>query len=92
MQPVYREYSDDLDVCFVYAEALMNRTPWKLWNFWKGIPNPKGSAVEAMAVLEGAFDNFPSAWKHAGLLHMYIHLMGNVPSPRKSIATWRHFN
>lgn len=85
MQPIYREYSDDLDVCFVYAEALMNRTPWKLWNFWKGIPNPKGSAVEAMAVLEDAFDNFPSAWKHAGLLHMYIHLMEMSPHPEKAL-------
>ena len=85
MKPIYREYSDDLDVCFIYAEALMNRTPWKLWNFWKGIPNPKGSAVEAMAVLEGAFENFSSAWKHAGLLHMYIHLMEMSPHPEKAL-------
>ena len=85
MKPVYREYSDDLDVCFIYVEALMNRTPWKLWNFWKGIPNPKGSAVEAMAVLEDAFENFSSAWKHAGLLHMYIHLMEMSPHPEKAL-------
>ena len=63
----------------------MNRTPWRLWNFWKGIPNPKGSAVEAMAVLEGTFEKFPSAWEHAGLLHMYIHLMEMSPHPEKAL-------
>ena len=85
MKPLYDEYSDDLDICYIYAEALMNRTPWRLWNFWKGIPNPKGSAVEAMAVLEGTFEKFPSAWEHAGLLHMYIHLMEMSPHPEKAL-------
>ena len=85
MKPVYQKYSDDLDICCIYVEALMNRTPWRLWNFWKGIPNPKGSALEAMTILEDTFDNFPSAWKHAGLLHMYIHLMEMSPYPEKAL-------
>ena len=85
MKPVYQEYSDDLDVICIYVEALMNRTPWRLWNFWEGIPNPKGSALEAMTILENAFEEFPSAWKHAGLLHMYIHLMEMSPHPEKAL-------
>ena len=85
MKPVYQKYSDDLDIRCIYVEALMNRTPWRLWNFWKGIPNPKGSALEAMTILENTFDNFPSAWKHAGLLHMYIHLMEMSPYPEKAL-------
>ena len=86
MKPIYEEYSDDLDICCIYAEALMNRTPWRLWNFWKGIPNPKGSALEAMSVLESAFEKFPSAWRHPGLLHMYIHLMEMSPNPEKALS------
>ncbi len=85
MKSVYQEYSDDLDLICIYVEALMNRTPWRLWNFWKGIPNPKGSALEAMTILENAFEEFPSAWKHAGLLHMYIHLMEMSPHPEKAL-------
>ena len=85
MKPVYQEYSDDLDLVCIYVEALMNRTPWRLWNFWKGIPNPKGSALEAMTILENAFEEFPSAWEHAGLLHMYIHLMEMSPHPEKAL-------
>ena len=85
MKPIYQEYSDDLDLVCIYVEALMNRTPWRLWNFWKGIPNPKGSALEAMTILENAFEEFPSAWEHAGLLHMYIHLMEMSPHPEKAL-------
>ena len=85
MRPVYQEYSGDLDLIYIFVEALMNRTPWRLWNFWKGIPNPKGSALEAMTILENAFDEFPSAWKHAGLMHMYIHLMEMSPHPEKAL-------
>ena len=85
MKPVYEAHPDDLDVAFVYAEAMMNRTPWQLWDFWKGIPNPKASTTEAMAVLEHAFDNTPGAWDHPGLLHMYIHLMEMSPHPERAL-------
>lgn len=85
MKPVYQAHPDDLDVAFVYAEALMNRTPWQLWDFHKGIPNPEASTPEAMAVLERAFDHTPGAWDHPGLLHMYIHLMEMSPHPERAL-------
>jgi tetratricopeptide (TPR) repeat protein len=85
MAPVYDAHPDDLDVAFVYAEALMNRTPWQLWDFWKGIPNPEASTIEAMTVLERAFDTTPGAWDHPGLLHMYIHLMEMSPHPERAL-------
>ncbi len=85
MAPVYAAHPDDLDVAFVYAEALMNRTPWRLWDFWKGVPNPDASTETAMAVLERAFDTQPAAWDHPGLLHMYIHLMEMSPHPERAL-------
>ena len=85
MRPLYEKNKNDLDICCIYAEALMNRTPWRLWDFWKGIPNPKSSTVQAMTVLENAFDTIPSAWQHPGLLHMYIHLMEMSPHPEKAL-------
>lgn len=84
MRPVYAQFPDDLDVACFFAEALMNRTPWKLWDFWKGIPNPKASTVEAQAVLERAFQR-ADAWHHPGLLHMYIHLMEMSPHPETAL-------
>ncbi|MEI4490878.1 hypothetical protein WAF00_09515 [Mameliella alba] len=85
MQPVYAQFPDDLDVTFVYAEAMMNRTPWQLWDFHRGVPNPEASTSEAMAVLERAFDQVPGAWDHPGLLHMYIHLMEMSPHPERAL-------
>ena len=38
MREVYRDYGDDLDVAALFAEALMNRTPWQLWDLSRGGP------------------------------------------------------
>ncbi|MBF9058481.1 tetratricopeptide repeat protein [Rhodobacterales bacterium HKCCSP123] len=85
MKPVYEAHPEDLDVVFVYAEAMMNRTPWQLWDFHRGVPNPDASTSEAMAVMERAFDQTPGAWDHPGLLHMYIHLMEMSPHPERAL-------
>lgn len=85
MKPVYEKYSEDLDVAFVYAEAMMNRTPWQLWDYHKGVPNPEASTEEAMKVLEDSFEARSDAWDHPGLLHMYIHLMEMSPFPERAL-------
>ena len=85
MKPVYEAHPDDLDIACVYAEAMMNRTPWQLWDFHKGIPNPDASTRDAITVLERAFDQTPGAWDHPGLLHMYIHLMEMSPHPERAL-------
>lgn len=85
MKPVYEAHSNDLDIVFVYVEAMMNRTPWQLWDLRKGVPNPDASTSEAMAVLERAFERIPGAWDHPGLLHMYIHLMEMSPHPERAL-------
>ena len=41
--------------------------------------------LEAIAVLEGAFDSLDAAWSHPGLLHMYIHLMEMSPHPERAL-------
>ncbi|MEH6527559.1 MAG: hypothetical protein V7723_15940 [Sneathiella sp.] len=85
MRKVYSEYQDDLDVSSLFAEALMNRTPWQLWNLSTSEPNDDASTTEAQTVLERAFDSLPGAWDHPGLLHMYIHLMEMSPTPEKAL-------
>lgn len=89
MKPVYDAHTNDLDVVCIYAEALMNRNPWRLWDFHKGIPNPDASTPEAMAALERALDHLPGAWDHPGLLHMYTHLIEMSPYPERAL---RHGN
>ncbi len=85
MKPVYEANPDDLDIAFAYSEAMMNRTPWQLWDFHRGVPNPDASTPEAIAVLERAFEQTSGAWDHPGLLHMYIHLMEMSPHPERAL-------
>ena len=92
MRVVHREYSDDLDICCLFAEALMNRTPWQLWDLPTGKPADGADTVEAINVLETAFDQLDGAWEHPGLLHMYIHLMEMSPNPEKALRHGDHLS
>lgn len=85
MRGVYIAHPYDLDVVCLFAEALMNRTPWLLWDLPSGQPSEGASTLEAQAALETAFDRLPGAWDHPGLLHMYIHLMEMSPCPEKAL-------
>ncbi len=85
MRKVYAAHPDDLDVVCIFAEALMNRTPWQLWDLQTGGPKEGASTLEAQAALERVFDELPGAWDHPGLLHMYIHLMEMGPQPEKAL-------
>ena len=38
MRGVYREFPEDYDVSALTAEALMVRTPWKLWDLQNRVP------------------------------------------------------
>jgi hypothetical protein len=85
MREVYRAHSDDLDVAAVFAEAVMNRTPWKLWDLRSGQPAEGAGTAEAREVLEAAFRSQPGAWDHPGLLHFYVHLMEMSPNPEQAL-------
>ncbi len=92
MRQVYRDFGDDLDVAALFAEALMNRSPWLLWNLEKSEPADGADTIEAMETLERAFEN-PLSRTHPGVLHMYIHLMEMSPFPERALkaADWlRH--
>lgn len=85
MRKVYAANPHDLDVCCLFAEAIMNRTPWQLWDLPSGQPAEGADTLEAIAVLEKAFNQFSEAWDHPGLLHMYIHLMEMSPHPERAL-------
>lgn len=84
MRDVHELAPDDLDVATLYADALMNLTPWQLWDLRTGTPAPGARTTEARAVLERAIDTEAGA-RHPGLLHMYIHLMEMSPTPEAAL-------
>ncbi|KAJ5102633.1 hypothetical protein N7532_003162 [Penicillium argentinense] len=86
MKVAYDQFGDDLDVATLYADALMNRTPWALWDLFTGKPNPKAPTLEAQAVLERALaEGGDAADKNPGLLHLYIHFIEMSPEPERGI-------
>ncbi|MEE9427350.1 MAG: hypothetical protein V3V25_04295 [Paracoccaceae bacterium] len=84
MRLVYQKHEQDLDVASLFAEALMNRTPWALWDLKTGQIAKGASTTEAAKVLETAMVQ-TDAMSHPGLLHMYIHLMEMSPHPEKAL-------
>ncbi|MCR9137165.1 MAG: tetratricopeptide repeat protein [Alphaproteobacteria bacterium] len=85
MRDVHSAHPADPDVSALFAEAMMNRTPWQLWDLPTGEPAEGADTLEAVAVLETAFQRIDGAWDHPGLLHMYIHLMEMSPTPEKAL-------
>ncbi len=87
MREMYEAHSGDFDVCALFAEALMNRTPWSLWDLRTGEPAIGADTREAMRVLEKALQQVEQgdSERHPGLLHMYIHLMEMSPHPERAL-------
>lgn len=89
MGAVYSQFPDDLDVATLYADAMMNLTPWKLWDLSTGEPTPGARTLEVKAVLDRALAQ-PGGLQHPGLLHLYIHLMEMSEAPEKAVPVADH--
>ncbi len=87
MRHVYEAFHENDHVCALFAEALMTRTPWALWNLRSGNPSEGSSTLEAIDVLEKAMERRENAGEvpHPGVLHMYIHVMEMSPVPEKAL-------
>jgi tetratricopeptide (TPR) repeat protein len=84
MRGVYRAFPDDLDVAALFADALMNLTPWALWDQITGEPADGAATAEAKTVLDRALEQ-PAGQAHPGVLHLYIHLMEMSARPEDAL-------
>ena len=82
MREVWRAHPDDPDVAALFADALLNLTPWALWDQVTGRPAESSAAVEAQVVLERALT---AGEPHPGVLHFYIHLMEMSAQPEDAL-------
>ena len=85
MRKVFAAFSHSQDACAIFAESLLNLTPWKMWNLADGKPKEGAHTDECQKVLETAFASIPHATKHPGILHCYVHLMEMSPAPEKAL-------
>ncbi|KAK7415166.1 hypothetical protein QQX98_006110 [Neonectria punicea] len=84
MKPVYEAFKDDLDVAMLYADSLMNLTPWGLWDVRTGNPGPGSRVLETQDVLERGIGQDGGS-EHIGLLHMYVHLTEMSTEPERGL-------
>jgi tetratricopeptide (TPR) repeat protein len=92
MRTVYQRYPDDQDVMALFAEALITRTPRRLWDVHTGLPAQNSDVLEAIEVCERAIDLREKAGlpQHLAILHLHIHCleMSNEPERAKQSAEW----
>ena len=67
MRQLSQRYPDDLDAATLYAEALMDLSPW---NYWTRDLQPYPGTVKIHQVLESVLARNPN---HPGAIHLYIH-------------------
>lgn len=91
LRRVYHQHRDDHDVAALLVEALIMRTPRRLWNVKTGLPANKSDAIEALDVCERAINlaDREGQKKHPALVHLHIHIleMSNEPERARASAT-----
>jgi tetratricopeptide (TPR) repeat protein len=85
MRKLHAAFPGDLEVASVFAEAIMDETPWLMWDLKTGDAAEGAGTKEAVGLLEGLFAERPAAWDHPGLLHLYIHLLEMSPFPQRAL-------
>ena len=80
MGEIWKRFPDDADVGMLYAEALMVRTPWALYNHDR---EPAGDTPKIEALLERVLELKPNL---AGAGHLYIHAVELSKSPERGLV------
>src|SRR5919112_1578640 len=68
-----------------YADAMINLTPWQLWEVATGQPAAGARTLEIKRVLEQAL-GLPGGMAHPRLLHLYVHLMEMSAHPEQALG------
>jgi tetratricopeptide (TPR) repeat protein len=83
MRGLHERHPDDLDAATLYAESLMDLTPW---NYYTPDGKPLEHTVEAIRVLESVLAREP---RHIGANHFLIHAFEEYEPERAEAAADR---
>lgn len=68
MRDAAQRFPDDVEIAAIYADALMNTSPWDYWE--SGGAKLKANVAELVPTLERILAKRPD---HPGAIHLYIH-------------------
>lgn len=80
MHDLAQAFPDDLDAATLYAQSIMNLSPWDLWNL---DGTPRDETPEILSVLESVLKRDPH---HLGAIHYYIHAVEASPNPERALV------
>src|SRR5688500_19625546 len=78
MKDVVAKFPDDLDAATIYAQSLMDTSPWSYWN---ADGSPRAFTSEVLASLESVLKRNND---HMGAIHFYIHAVEASPNPGRA--------
>lgn len=89
MRGLYTVYPDDHDIAAIFAEAMMTRTAWKLWDVKRGIPAAGSDVLEALEVIERsiAIKDATKTRQHPAILHLHIHATEMSGEPERAMRS-----
>ncbi|GBG34026.1 IQ motif and SEC7 domain-containing protein 2 [Hondaea fermentalgiana] len=86
MRLVFHDYRDDADVACVFADSLMQLSPWQLYDRREGTEAPQTAEINETLLV--SLERFP---QHPGLLHLFLHLKEMSPEPGDALPMARFF-
>ncbi|MBW4601257.1 MAG: tetratricopeptide repeat protein [Calothrix sp. FI2-JRJ7] len=81
MRDLHKRYPNDLDAATLFAEAVMDTSPW---NYWAADGKPRRETVEVLTALESVLKSNPD---HPGANHLYIHAVEASPNPERGVKS-----
>jgi tetratricopeptide (TPR) repeat protein len=81
MEKVVAQFPDDNDIAVLYAEAVMDLSPWNYWQPGGSAPNPQSAPI--VPTLERVLARDPN---HPGAIHYYIHAVEASDRPERGEA------
>jgi len=89
LRRVYLQHPNDHDVAALLVEALIMRTPRRLWNVKTGLPANNSDVIEALDVCERAIElaDQKGQEKHPALVHLHIHILEMSNEPERAWAS-----
>jgi tetratricopeptide (TPR) repeat protein len=79
MEKVAAQFPDDNDIAVLYAEAVMDLSPWNYWQPGGSAPNPQSAPI--VPTLERVLARDPN---HPGAIHYYIHAVEASDRPERA--------